>query len=145
MADQKKFTKKYNVTRRVSWGECDPAGIIYTPRALDFGAETLEAWIRDVLGITWFEMNTKMGLGMPTVRVEIDYVGVLAVDAEVTCTLTVERLGNSSLTSRVTAHDGAGQDFFHVTLVSCLVEKPAFKALPWPDDLRAKIEPFLVV
>lgn len=135
--------KVFSVKRRVSWGECDPAGIIYTPRALDYGAETLEAWVRDVLGLTWFEMNTKMNLGMPTVRVEIDYVGVLAVDDDVVCTLIVERLGNSSMTSRITVHDGAGRDFFHVTIISCLVKKPAFKAMAWPADIKAKIETYM--
>ena len=135
--------KGFSIARHVSWGDCDPAGIIYTPRALDFGAETLEAWVRDVMGLTWFKMNTQMGMGMPTVRVEIDYVGVLAVDDECICTLTVTKLGNSSLTTRVTVHDGAGTDYFQVTMISCLVEKkPAFKPIAWPDDVRARIAAF---
>ena len=55
----------FQVTRRVSWGDCDPAGIIYTPRVLDYAMETLEAWNREVLGIPWIKLNREMSMGMP--------------------------------------------------------------------------------
>ena len=132
----------YRVARRLHWGECDPAGIIYTPAGIDIATKTLETWFGDVIGLTWFEMNTEMGMGMPTVRAEIDYVGALAVDREFICDLHVEQLGRASLTVRVTAHDGAGKTFFNAAIVSCLIEKPAFKAKPWPDDIRARIEAY---
>jgi 4-hydroxybenzoyl-CoA thioesterase len=133
----------YAVKRTVSWGDCDPAGIIYTPRALDYGAETLEAWVRDILGTTWREMNTVTGFGMPTVRAEIDYVGVLHVDQHVSCELRVEKLGETSLVTRTTAHDEAGTEFFHVTIVSVLVAKPNFEPTSWPPEFRSRIEAFV--
>ncbi len=34
----------FTVTRTVKRGDCDPAGIIYTPRVLDYAMEALEAW-----------------------------------------------------------------------------------------------------
>ncbi len=37
----------FTVTRTVRWGDCDPAGIIYTPRVLDYAMEILEAWYRE--------------------------------------------------------------------------------------------------
>ena len=41
----------FTVTRTVKWGDCDPAGIIYTPRVLDYAMEIVEAWYREVLGV----------------------------------------------------------------------------------------------
>lgn len=137
--------KLYRVARRLRWGECDPAGIIYTPAALDIATKILEDWTRDILGHTWFKMNFEMGLGMPTVRAEIDFAAVLLVDREYVCDLHIIKVGGASLTVRITAHDGAGEIFFNVTITSCLVEKPephSYKAKRWPDDFRAKIEAY---
>ncbi|MDH3966294.1 MAG: acyl-CoA thioesterase, partial [Rhodospirillales bacterium] len=64
----------FNVTRRVKWGDCDPAGIIYTPRVLDYAMETLEAWNREVLGVPWMKLNWEMSMGWPTVRAELDFL-----------------------------------------------------------------------
>ena len=36
-------TRPFTVMRTVRWGDCDPAGIIYTPRVLDYAMEILEA------------------------------------------------------------------------------------------------------
>jgi len=32
----------YQTKRMVRWGDCDPAGIIYTPKAIDYALETIE-------------------------------------------------------------------------------------------------------
>ena len=35
----------YQTKRMVRWGDCDPAGIIYTPKAIDYALETIENWL----------------------------------------------------------------------------------------------------
>ncbi|MGA8291299.1 MAG: hypothetical protein WB820_02120, partial [Rhodoplanes sp.] len=35
---------KFTVRRIVNWGDCDPAGIVYTPRVLDYVCETIDAF-----------------------------------------------------------------------------------------------------
>jgi 4-hydroxybenzoyl-CoA thioesterase len=127
------------VTRKVSWGDCDPAGIIYTPRVLDYAMETLEAWNRDILGVPWIKLNRELSMGFPTVRAEMDFLSAPAVDDEVVLTLKVEKLGHSSLTSIVTGHDGAGTVYFHVKIISCLVSVPAYQSKKIPDQFRQRI------
>ena len=55
----------FTQTRVIKWGECDPAGIVYTPRILDYAMETVEAWYRDVLGVPWVKLNAELHLGSP--------------------------------------------------------------------------------
>ena len=129
-------------SRRVLWGECDPAGVIYTPHALHYAVELLEAWVINVIGRSWAEMNLKHDTGMPTVRAEIDFVNVLRVDQDIVVELHVERIGAASLTTRIAGHDGAEHTFFYATIVSCLIETSAFKAKKFPDDVRARIEAY---
>jgi 4-hydroxybenzoyl-CoA thioesterase len=132
-------TCPFAVTHRVGWGDCDPAGIIYTPRVLDYAMETLEAWCREVLGVPWLKLNREMSMGAPTVRVEIDFLGAPGPDQLVITELRVENLGNSSVTYRVAGHDGNGREFYRARLVSCFVTRPAFEATPVPDDFRRRI------
>lgn len=129
----------FAVTHRVAWGDCDPAGIIYTPRVLDYAMETLESWNREVLGVPWVKLNRELALGAPTVRAEIDFLAAPAPDQEVITELRVERLGTKSITFQVTGHDGKGTAFFRTKLVSCFIARPAFASTPVPDAFRRRI------
>ncbi len=129
----------FSVTRTVKWGECDPAGIIYTPRVLDYAMEALEAWFREVIGVPWLTMNREMGMGVPTVRAEMDFLAAPAPDQDIVTDLRVESLGRASITFLVTGRDGTGREFFRVKLVSCFITRPAFKPTAIPGDFRERI------
>jgi 4-hydroxybenzoyl-CoA thioesterase len=131
--------RPFKVARTVKWGDCDPAGIIYTPRVLDFAMETLEAWYRDVLGIAWLRLNQELHMGAPTVRVEIDFLGAPAPDHEVITLLRVKKLGRASVTYELTGSDGDGKDYYRVVLVACFITRPAFKAAAIPEPFRDRI------
>ena len=131
--------RPYKVTRTVKWGDCDPAGIIYTPRVLDFAMECLEAWYRDVLGMPWLRLNQELHMGAPTVRAEIDFLAAPAPDHEVVTELRVQKLGRSSVTYRLTGRDADGTDYYRATLVACFVERPAFKPVAIPEPFRGRI------
>ncbi len=85
-------TGPFTFTRRVKWGDCDPAGIIYTPRVLDYAMEILEAWYREVVGVPWLALMRDKSLGVPTVRAELDFLGALAPDLDLVLDLRVEDL-----------------------------------------------------
>ena len=127
------------IRQTVSWGHCDPAGIIYTPRVLDYAMETLEAWNRDVLGVSWIKLNKELSMGFPTVRAELDFVSPPAVDDVVILNLDVLDVGRSSLTTQVTGHNDAGRDYFRVKLVSCLISVPEYASKEIPAEFRQQI------
>ena len=79
----------FAVTRTVKWGDCDPAGIIYTPRVLDYAMEILEAWYREVVGVPWLVLNRDMGLGAPTVRAELGFFDAPYSDQDMVIRLVV--------------------------------------------------------
>ncbi len=129
----------FTVTRIVKWGDCDPAGIIYTPRVLDYAMEIVEAWYREVLGVPWLTLNRDMGLGAPTVRAELDFLDAPYPDQDIVMRLLVEDLGRSSITFRVTGRDPAEKEFFRAKLISCFISRPGFKSTAIPDALRERI------
>jgi 4-hydroxybenzoyl-CoA thioesterase len=135
-------TRPFTVTRTVRWGDCDPAGIIYTPRVLDYAMEILEAWYREVVGVPWLKLNRELSMGAPTVRVELDFLGAPAPDQDVVLDLLVEDLGRSSITFRVTGRDRAGKAYFRAKLISCFISQPAFKPISIPQEFRDRIQAY---
>jgi 4-hydroxybenzoyl-CoA thioesterase len=126
------------MTRRVLWGECDPSGFIYTPRAMDYSTEMIHAFCRAMIGQTDAD-NIAGGWGMPMVRVECDYITTLMCDQEVVLTLRVERLGGSSITYGIEAVGSDGTAFFRVRQISCAISLDPVKPIPIPENLRARI------
>jgi 4-hydroxybenzoyl-CoA thioesterase len=126
----------FSVTRAVKWGECDPAGIIYTPRVLDYALEIVEAWFREVVGVPWLTLNREMAMGAPTVRAELDFLDAPHPDQDIVIDLRVESLGRSSITFLVTGGGETGREFFRVKLVSCFISRPAFKPIAIPGEFR---------
>ncbi len=124
---------------RVPWGDCDPAGIIYTPRALDYAMETLEVWSRDTLDISWLKLHRELSTGLMTLRTEIDFLSAPTADDVVVLELRVEKLGGSSLVSVVSGHDGSGRDYFRVKIISCLVSIPEHKPKQFSGEFRQRI------
>ncbi len=135
-------TCPFSVMRRVKWGECDPAGIIYTPRVLDYAMEVVEAWFQETVGVTWLTLNREMGMGAPTVRAELDFLRAPRPDQDLVLNLRVENLGRSSIRLLVTGVDQTGREMFRVKLVSCIVSRPAFKPIAIPDEFRASIQAY---
>ena len=131
-------TKPFSIKRMVRWGDCDPAGIIYSPRVFDYAIEAVEAWNREVLGVSWTKLIGEMGMGAPMVRAECDYLHPPKPDQELEIDVRIERLGRSSLTYLVRGFDG-NRDYFRVQLVSCFVARPEFKSTEIPPPLRQRI------
>ena len=57
----------------VRWGDCDPAGIIYTPKAIDYALETIENWLIEEIGVSWMDMRNK-GKGLASVKFGCEYL-----------------------------------------------------------------------
>ena len=130
-------------SRIVRWGDCDPAGIIYTPRILDYAIEMVETCLREVMGASWNVMREQHNIGGPTVHFECDIRKPLAPDMAVDLVLTLEKLGRSSMTSRIVCVDAEGVEYFRVLLVNCFVtgDSPTdIRALPISETWRERLK-----
>ncbi|CAA7622764.1 Thioesterase [Magnetospirillum sp. LM-5] len=126
---------------RVAWGDCDPAGILYTPRVFDYCNETLEGWYRDILGSAWMQMIAT-GTGSPMVHVECDFIRPMAPDLELTVSVRIERLGSASITFLIDGHGPTGDQHFAAKYVVCITDFKQAKAIPIPDALRERAEAY---
>jgi 4-hydroxybenzoyl-CoA thioesterase len=131
----------YTRTHRVAWGDCDPAGILYTPRVFDYCNETLEGWYRDILGSAWMQMIAS-GTGSPMVHVECDFIRPMAPDLELTVAVRIERLGASSITFLMDGDGPDGAAHFRAKYVVCITDFTAAKAMAIPAALRERAEAY---
>ena len=137
--------KPFTQRRVLRFGDCDAAGVIYTPRALVFAYELLESWYRDVAGASWGAMPESHGMNAPTVHYEADCMAPLMVDTDYELRLWVSGMGQSSVNFVI---DGVGLDellFFRIKVVSCFVSLAGGtrKSAPVPDDIRGRIQDFM--
>ena len=128
--------------RVVRFSDCDPAGIVFFPQYLVMLNGVVEQWFDDALGIPYAQLIGARRLGLPTVRLEVDFKAVSRHGDKLAWHLSVAKLGHSSLTLQHECHGGEGGDHALrlrarqvIVCTSLLTHKP--QALP--DDVRAAI------
>ena len=124
--------------RAVRFSDCDPAGIVFFPQYLVMLNGVVEQWFDEALQIAYVHLIGARRLGLPTVRLEVDFTAVSRHGDALAWQVQVEKLGRSSLTLlHECRHGGELRLRARQVLVctSLLTHKP--QALP--DDLRAAI------
>ena len=123
----------------VNWGDCDPAGAIFTPRVFDFFLRALEAWYVAHLGYNFFEMRTAFNTGSPTVRTQCDFLTVLRAGQEFSMQLRIAKVGAASVEF---IGDGVGEDgthYFRIRHTVCAIEEDNFVPKRYPEELRQRM------
>jgi len=124
---------------RIRFAHCDPAGIVFYPQYLVLFNTLVEDWFDQGLGIPYASVLGPRRTGLPTVRLEVDFKAVSRMGEDVELGLSVERLGERSLTL---ALDLCAGDEVRVAARKVLVATSlqTHKAMPWPDDLRQAMQ-----
>ena len=134
--------RPYQTQVRVRFADCDPAGIVFYPRYFEMFNGLVEDWFRSELQASFTEIVTRRGWGLPTVHVEVDFVAPSRFDETLSATLTVNSLGTSSMGLDIVLQGSDQQDRVRGKVVLVLIDRAAHRAIPWPNDLRARILAF---
>lgn len=124
----------------VRFEHCDAAGIMFYPRFFALVNDTVEDWFAS-LGFSFKFLHIDQRKGVPTVRLECEFVAPVRMGDVLRQSLGVQALGASSLELR---HLAAVGDHavarFDQTIV--FTDLATMRAEPWPADLRAAITKF---
>jgi YbgC/YbaW family acyl-CoA thioester hydrolase len=126
----------FRTTILVRFGDLDAAGIAYYPRLVNFLHVTFEDFFAGHVG-TPYPQVFREGLAFPTVKVEMEYLSPVHYGDHVQVSLTIEKLGRSSVQLR---YEGSveGRPVFKARQVAVVVDMSTFKPVPLPDWLREK-------
>ena len=131
----------FTTTRRVRFADCDAAGIVFFPRYFEMLNGVVEDWFAGPLDASFRELHMERGVSVPTAAIEARFIAPSRLEDDLTFALTVTRLGGAScgLRHRISA---GGQLRFEATQTIVYVGA-ALKPEPWPEPLRARIQPFV--
>ncbi len=127
------------VRRYVKWGEIDFAQVAYTGKFLDWVLESAEVWFTRTMGESWAGFNAKRGVTLPAMGCSLDFHHMLKPDDEINMTVLLERIGRSSHTVKIVAHNQDGVHCFDGTLTFAAVDPATEKSVPMPDELKDRM------
>lgn len=128
-------TNLFSKMRKVHFSHCDPAGIVFFPRYLVQLNDLIEDWFNEALHVDYAELITVRKIGLPTVRLECDFLSPGAFGTTIEWQLSVERIGNASIT--LVVHGLAdGVRRFKLRIVLVATDGHQGGSMPLPADLR---------
>ena len=132
----------FQALRRVRFSDCDPAGIVFFPQYLVMLNGVVEEWFDTGLRVPYAELIGARRVGLPTVRLEVDFKAISRHGDELSWRLAVSRLGRSSLTLDVQVHGGDELRLRAQQVLVC-TSLDTHRPQPLPDDVRAALAPFV--
>ena len=117
--------------QKVLFRHCDPAGIVFFPRYFEMMNDLVEAFFDEALDYP-FEQILKTE-GIPTAQIETRFVRPSYHGDHLRLSLWVLRLGNTSLTYRMTAT--CGDEVRFETRATLVHVDNTGRPSPWPEVL----------
>jgi len=134
--------RTYRTDVLIRFAHCDPAGIVFFPRYMEMFNNLVEDWCREELGFSFAEIHKGRGWGMPTARLEVDFIAPSFIGEVLSASLTVKKIGRSSLSLAIVFLGPDGSDRVRGQMVVVLTDPASHRAIPLPDELRGRIEAF---
>jgi 4-hydroxybenzoyl-CoA thioesterase len=133
----------FQTQRPVRFADCDPAGIVFFPQYLVMLNTQVEQFFDEALHIPYAGLIGQRRLGLPTVRLEVDFTAISRHGETLTLSLLVKKLGQSSLALQHRAHGADGELRLAARQVLVCTSLDNHQSQPLPEDVREALEPFL--
>ena len=128
--------------RLIRFSHCDPAGIVYFVNFFDMVGGVVEDWFREAIGLPFQEMHLERRIGFPIVNTGCEFFRPAHLGDTLRLELAIAKLGRSSIEFVI---DGsvAGEEKFRARHKVAMVSLESWRALPIPEDMRAKMSAYL--
>jgi len=128
------------IRRTVRWGDCDPAGIVYTPRFLEFAVSAYEGFLAQMLGGDLHHAKRVLGVDFPVRGVELDFRAPLAFEERFDMVLQVGQIRTRSFDLHIAARRADdGRPAFRARLSPVIVDLSSRHAVPLPSPLHQRV------
>jgi acyl-CoA thioesterase FadM len=135
-------TTPFVVRRRVKFGECDPAGFVYTVVFGEYAVSAAELLYGSLFGSTPQRVRNEIGLDTPTRALEFDFRNSLRPDDEFDMTVTVADIRTRTYVLAIDARTPAGVDVFRAVLTPICVARDVRHAIKIPPAFRIALEQY---
>jgi acyl-CoA thioesterase FadM len=130
------------IRRRVKWGDCDPAGVVYTVTFSEYVISAAELFYGSVFGTTPQRAKDEFGFGTPTRALEFDFRSSLRPDDEFDMTVTVEDIRTRTYVLQIAARTPECVDVFQARLTPVCVARGERRSIAIPARFRTALEQY---
>lgn len=128
------------VRRRVRWGECDPAGVVYTPRFTDYLVSAVSLFHEQLLGAEAAHYRKNLGIDTPCKGMSLVFQGALWPHDVFDMAVSIGEIRNASYDVMVKATTPDGQPVFEGVFSPVCIPRTERRAVPIPDDFRRRLQ-----
>lgn len=126
----------FTTHRTILFGDCDPAGIVYTPRISYFVIEAVHDFLTHALGAPAIRAIFAMGILPPARALNIEFLAPMAWDEEIAIQVSSTELSTSSFSFLVEGRNTEAETTFRATLTQVTVSPQSKRPVPLPQALR---------
>jgi len=127
----------------IRFHHCDPAGIVFYPQYFVLFNELVEDWFNHGLQQNYADLVYQQRLGTPMVKLQTEFLSPSQIGETLRLSLAVKKIGRSSLELEVNGTAG-GTARVRAQLTMVLANVDRRRSVPFSDDLRERIEAFVV-
>ncbi|PRD43631.1 hypothetical protein C5748_10275 [Phyllobacterium phragmitis] len=116
-------------------GQCDPAGIVYTPKFFDVFNRTIEKWFSESLALDYYEILGTRRIGLGYVTVSAEFFIPCKMGEEIEVFVRVVKIGNKSYTLMLHGMKG-GKEALRGHFVTVTTSLDTHSSIQIPSDIR---------
>ncbi|WP_454255845.1 acyl-CoA thioesterase [Pseudomonas sp. Marseille-Q8238] len=130
----------FSTTRTVLFGDCDPAGIVYTPRIAYFVIEAIHDYLSYRLGGEGLRKVFAMGILPPARALSIEFLSPMTWDEVISIEVRSETPGATSFSFSVEGRQSSGDVTFRASMTQVCISPESKQPITLPDTLRQALE-----
>jgi len=130
----------FRTSRVVLFGDCDPGGVIYSPRVAHFVVEAGLAFLSHALEGPAARRLFSMNILPPARALSIEFLHPMVWDETIEIEVSAERIGEHSFTLLVSASNAEGNKTFRASTTQVTISPETRRPVPLPFELRAALE-----
>lgn len=130
----------FRTSRVILFGDCDPGGVIYSPRVAHFVVEAGLEFLSFALGGPAARRLFSMGILPPARALSIEFLHPMAWDDVIDIEVTVERVGEHSFTLLASASNAESHITFRGSITQVTISPETMRPVALPAELKAALE-----
>lgn len=130
------------VRRKARWGECDPAGVVYTPRFADYAISAFEYFIAELVGYPAQQAMIDEGFGLPMKAMSSEFHFSIWPDQYFDMTVRVGSMRTRTFDLVVTAQSLEHRPLFTTVLSPICIAPDKRASIPIPVRFRQRLESY---
>lgn len=130
------------VRRRVKFGECDPAGVVYTPVFSEYSLSAYQWFLAALLGGPMFQEMKRVGFDSPIKALTFEFRNMLEVEQVFDMFCLVTDIRNRTFDIEITGRSTTDKphDIFVARLTPIMVSRTERRSIEIPAELRKQLE-----